>query len=247
MGLKRARSDTLDYPGASILMRGDNSSDVHRVNRCRGGRETRPGAVMRMMGCLEMRSEWCFRVKHVKGVANTLTDGISRWDRDSISPKLTAFRPDVNWQEQVLGEAEIRLITDVVASSTRRACESGRRSWDKVCRLMHYEKCMKPSDSEEHKKWVLIEYASWCCEAEGNLAGTISRKLAAVQYFHRLEAGVKLPTTAPVLKSALKGITRGHVAAGTPRQVRLSVSWGMLLEGEGLIPSWGAGGKDMWL
>ena len=94
--------------------------------------------------------------------------------------------------------------------------------------------------------WVLIEYASWCCKAEGNL-GTISGKLAAVQYFHRLEAGVELPTTAPVLKSALKGIARGHVAAGTPRQVRLPVSWGILLEGEGLLPSWGAGGKEMWL
>ena len=79
------------------------------------------------------------------------------------------------------------------------------------------------------------------------MAGTISGKLAAVQYFDRLEAGVELPTTAPVLKSALKGIARGRVAAGTPRQVRLPVSWGMLLEGEGLIPSWGAGGNEMGL
>ena len=106
---------------------------------------------------------------------------------------------------------------------------------------MHYEKCLKPFDSEEHKVWVLIEYASWCCEAEGNLAGTISGKLTAVQYLHRLEAGVKLSTTAPVVKSALKGIARGHVVAETPHQVRLPVSWGMLLEGEGLIPSWDAG------
>ena len=74
--------------------------------------------MMRMMGCLEMRSGWCFRAKHVKGVANTLADGISRWDRDSISAKLTAFRPDANWQEKILGEAGIGLITDVVASST---------------------------------------------------------------------------------------------------------------------------------
>ena len=112
---------------------------------------------------------------------------------------------------------------------------------------MHYEKCLKPSDSEKHKVWVLIEYVSWYCEAERNLAGTISGKLAAVQYFHRLEAGVELPITPPVLRSALKGIARVHVAAGTPRQVRLPVSWEMLLEGEGLIPSWGAGVKEMWL
>ena len=106
-----------DYPGASILMRGNNSSGVYWVNRCRGSREPRSDAVMRMIGCLEMRSGWCFRAKHVKGVANTLADGISRWERDSISAKLTAFRPDVNWQEQILGEAGTGLITDVVASS----------------------------------------------------------------------------------------------------------------------------------
>ena len=33
-------------------------------------------------------------------------------------PKLPAFRPDVNWQEQILDKAGIGLITDVVASST---------------------------------------------------------------------------------------------------------------------------------
>ena len=45
-----------DYSRASILMREDNSSGIHWVNRYRGGREPRSGAVMRMMGCLEMRS-----------------------------------------------------------------------------------------------------------------------------------------------------------------------------------------------
>ena len=112
---------------------------------------------------------------------------------------------------------------------------------------MHYEKCLKPSDAEEYKVWALIECALWCCKAESNLAGTISGKLTAVQYFHRLEAGVELPTTAPVLKSALKGIAKGHVASGTPRQMRLPVSWAMLLEGEGLIHSSGAGGNEIWL
>ena len=70
-----------DYPGASILMRGDNSSGVHWVILCRGGRggrEPRSGAMLRMIGCLEMRSGWCFGAKHVKGVANILADGLSR-------------------------------------------------------------------------------------------------------------------------------------------------------------------------
>ena len=50
-------------------------------------------------------------------MANTLADGISRWDRDSISAKLTAFRSDVNWQDLTLREAGTGLITDIVASS----------------------------------------------------------------------------------------------------------------------------------
>ena len=47
-----------DYPGASILMRGDKRSGVHWVNRCRGGREPRSGAVRRMMGGLSRNAQW---------------------------------------------------------------------------------------------------------------------------------------------------------------------------------------------
>ena len=106
-----------DYPGASILMRGDKSYDVHWVNRSRGSREPWSGAVMRMMGCLEMRSGWYFRAKHVKGMTNTLADGLSRYDVIPFPPN-SPHSADVNWQEQILGKAGIGLITDVVASST---------------------------------------------------------------------------------------------------------------------------------
>ena len=47
-------------------------------------------------GLSQNGSGWCFQAKHVRGVADTLADGISRWDRDSISAKLIAFRPDDN-------------------------------------------------------------------------------------------------------------------------------------------------------
>ena len=84
-----------------------------------------PGGSGAAVGCgdaddgLSRSAQWVvFPAKHVKGVANTLADGVSRWDRDSISAKLTAFRPDVNWQDQLLGEAGKGIITDVVASST---------------------------------------------------------------------------------------------------------------------------------
>lgn len=51
----------------SILMRGDDSSSVTWVNKCRGGRkEPRAGALMRILGCLEMGSGWCYDAWHVK-------------------------------------------------------------------------------------------------------------------------------------------------------------------------------------
>ena len=89
-----------EYPGQSILMKGDNMSAVHWVNQCRGSKEPRSGALMRIMGVLEMRNGWRFRAKHIKGVANTIADGISRWDRNDIALNLHSCRPDVCWQEQ---------------------------------------------------------------------------------------------------------------------------------------------------
>ena len=32
-----------------------------------------------------MRRGWYFRAKHVKGVANTLADGVSRWERGNVN------------------------------------------------------------------------------------------------------------------------------------------------------------------
>ena len=105
-----------EYPGQSILMRGDTISAVHWVNKCRGAREPRSGALMRMLGCLEMRNEWRFRAKHIKGVENTLADGISRWKHDEIALNLHSYRPDIRWQEQHLGQEALDLTSAVLAS-----------------------------------------------------------------------------------------------------------------------------------
>lgn len=63
---------------------------VHWVNKCRGAREPRSGALLRMLGCLEMRNEWRFRARPIKGVPNTLADSIPRWtyDESAANPKL---------------------------------------------------------------------------------------------------------------------------------------------------------------
>lgn len=95
--------------------------------------------------------------------------------------------------------------------------------------------------------WELIDFVAWCFESEGNLASTISGKLTAVQHFHRLEASVELDLSSPMLKCALRGIARNHVAMGTVRRVRLPVSWQMLLDGESASRNWGEGGRVTWL
>ena len=107
-----------EYPGQSVLMRGDNMSAIHWVNKCRGAREPRSGTLMRMLGVLEMRNEWRFRAKHIKGIENTLADGISRWKHDEIGSNLRAFRPDVCWQEQHLGQEAVDIAFAVLDSSS---------------------------------------------------------------------------------------------------------------------------------
>ena len=96
-------------------------SAIRWVNRCRGGREPRAGGFMRMLGCLEMRSGWCFRAKQVRGVANVLVDGVSRWDRPTIAANLCASRSDIHWQEQLLGARGANLCIDILAASTSEA------------------------------------------------------------------------------------------------------------------------------
>ena len=58
---------------------------------------------MRMLGCLEKRSGWYFRAKHVKVDANMSADGVSRWERDNVN-RQREYRPEINWQEQQQGE-----------------------------------------------------------------------------------------------------------------------------------------------
>ena len=107
-----------EYLGRSILMRGDNMSAFHWVNKCRGATELRSGVLMRMLECLEMRNEWRTRAKHIKGVAHTLADGISRWKHDEIALNLHSYRPDTCWQEQHLGQEALDLTSAVLASSS---------------------------------------------------------------------------------------------------------------------------------
>ena len=75
----------------------------------------------------------------------------------------------------------------------------------------------------------------------------LANKLSAVLHFHRINLKMELPTSSPLIKRALKGVTRSRVAAGTPKKVRRPMSWDSLLEGQGLALSWSPGGRVLWL
>ena len=101
-----------------MLLGGDNEAAVDWVRRCHGGREPRSGALMRLLGVLEMSSGWQFHATYVRGVHNVAPDGISHWDRDSVLANLRSVRPDVPWQVRDLGAVGETLCTSVLASNS---------------------------------------------------------------------------------------------------------------------------------
>lgn len=52
-----------------------------------------------------------------------------------------------------------------------------------------------------------------------NQAGTIAGKVSAVLHFHRVSSQTELPSSSPLIKRALKGVARSHVATGTPKEL----------------------------
>ena len=141
----------------------------------------------------------------------------------------------------------LKLIGRSVAESSQCNYASGFRSWCVFRRLIISDKFLRRDASPEEMSWALIDFAARCFESKGNLAGTISRKFAAVQYYHRVEAQVEIIATSPLVRCALKGIARSHVEAGTRHRVRFPVTWRMWLDGESLILAWAIGGRVIWL
>ena len=83
-----------------------------------GGLEPRYGALMRLLGVLEVSFGWHFEATHVRGIHNAAADGISRWDRGSVLDNLRAVRPNIPWQVRELGPIGISLCTSVLASDS---------------------------------------------------------------------------------------------------------------------------------
>ena len=141
----------------------------------------------------------------------------------------------------------VQYIRGSVAESSERTYASGFRSWTKFRGLTSAVLYFSEDTPKSDMVWALVDFAAWCCASEGNKVGTIKSKIAAVQYFHRVKIGMELPTKSPLLERVFSGISRAHAVAGTEKRVRRPVSWEMLLDGETLIPSWGSGGRILWL
>ena len=102
----------------------------------KGGKEPRSGgALMRLVGCLEVGSGWCFDALHVAGVDDSIADGILWWKEEAVHGNLRASRPDVAWagigtngRRAVFRNFGSQLIRQSLATSSQKAYSSGYRS-----------------------------------------------------------------------------------------------------------------------
>lgn len=104
--------------GNCVLLHGDNEAAFYWERRCRGGNERRSGALMCLLGVLELSSGWHVDAVHVQGIHNVAADGISRWHCAAVLDNMRAVRPDVSWQSRDLGGADTFLCTSVLASNS---------------------------------------------------------------------------------------------------------------------------------
>ena len=106
------------YARDTILMRGNHTSALHWVSKCRGDKESRLGVLTRLLRCLEVGSGWWFDAFYVAGVDNSIADDISRWREEVIDDNLHAPRPDVAWCRQVLEPTGVELCSGILAATS---------------------------------------------------------------------------------------------------------------------------------
>ena len=111
-----------------------------------------------------------------------------------------------------------------VAPSSHRAYSTGFWSWAAFRELIGEDAYFDAAVSDKDKIQELLEFVEWCA-SRGNQAGTIANKLSAVLHVHGISFQMELPTSSPLVKHALKGVTRSHVATGIPKRVRRPISW----------------------
>lgn len=116
----KLRGDRPKREGEAVLIRADNSATVTWIGRCKGGTKgmARVGAVMRMMGALEIEGGFCFQAKHIPGKENKLADGITRWPEEQVYDNLMRESPGTPWQVHELGDGTRRIFTEILREAT---------------------------------------------------------------------------------------------------------------------------------
>ena len=112
--LQMTENDRPEYAGDTVILRGDNVSQVSWLNRCGGVRDKRAALVMRIMGRVEITSGWSHKAKHIPGVLNVLADGISRWQPDQIAEKMRSHVNEGDWRQVPLGQNSLEFLSIVL-------------------------------------------------------------------------------------------------------------------------------------
>ena len=98
----------------------------------------------------------------------------------------------VCWQEKVLGPGGralgsgcyLQYVRNSVGRLSKRTYASGFTSWTIFRRLMGRDQYLRSDADEGINELALVDFPGWCSASQGNQAGTISSKLAAVYSFH---------------------------------------------------------------
>jgi hypothetical protein len=120
-----------EFDGDLVLLRGDNQSAVHWINKAGGTKDPRAGALMRLFGVVEMSFKWCFKANYIKGVENTLADTISRNNANNVLQRLTLLQPNIQWQQVTLNQQILNVITEAFVSNWQPQ-HWGRELWSRM-------------------------------------------------------------------------------------------------------------------
>ena len=88
----------------------------------------------------------------------------------------------------------VQYIRGSVVDLSQRTYVSSFRSWITSRGLTSAALYVSVDTPASDMVWTQVDVAAWCCAVERNKVGTIKSTIAAVQYFHRGEVGMELPT-----------------------------------------------------
>lgn len=134
-----------------------------------------------------------------------------------------------------------------VAASTRKTYEANWKLWVSWRSFVGKGSWLQKELGEMELVAELTEFMGYCCAEKGNKETTIAGKLVAINFYHEQFVGLSLPLGNPLIRSVKQGIKRAHVEKGSQQRVRRPLTWGILTRMQESVPSWGVGGRVVWI